>query len=117
MRANLSTPRVVNVALGIWLFISAFVWPHSPAQMTNTWILGLLCVAFAVAAMYTPQARYLNSALAVWLFISAFALPRYNVGTAWNNVIVALVVFFVSLAPSEATVTGGGTTGMGSPKL
>lgn len=99
MDENLTWPRVANVILGIWLFISAFIWPHAYAQMTNTWILGVLCVLFAVIAMRVPQARYLNTVLAVWLFISAWALPVMSVGTRWNNVIVAIAIFFVSLAP------------------
>ena len=89
--------RVVNLVLGVWLFVSAFAWTHGKAQMTNTWILGVLAVIFALIATRVPKASYLNTALAVWLFISAFALPRMHQGTAWNNVLVAIVMFFVSL--------------------
>jgi hypothetical protein len=103
-----ASARFVNIVLGIWLFISAFIWPHSYAQMTNTWILGVLCVAFALIAMRVPEARYLNTILAVWLFISVWALPSISVGTQWNNAIVAILIFFVSLAPGY--LTGPGTT-------
>ena len=44
-------PRMANVVLGIWLFISAFLWPHAPAQMANTEIVGVLCVVFGLVAM------------------------------------------------------------------
>jgi hypothetical protein len=103
--ARNSPARVINVLLGIWLFISAFVWAHTNAQMTNTWILGVLCVIFAFIAMSVPAARYLNTALAIWLFISAFALPTIGPGTVWNNVLVAIAIFLVSLVPND--------TGMG----
>ncbi len=93
--------RWVNLVIGIWLFISAFAWEHTAAQRTNTWILGVLCVIFAIAAMRNAAVRWLNTALAVWLFISVWALPHDNAGTAWNNVIVAIVVFFVSLIPGS----------------
>jgi len=93
--------RTLNVLLGIWLFISAFVWSHAQAQMTNTWILGVLCVVFALIAMRVAQVRFLNTALAVWLFISAFALPGHSQGTVWNNALVAIAIFVVSLAPSD----------------
>lgn len=93
-------PRIINVILGVWLFISAFVWPHTQAQMTNTWILGVLCVIFALVAMAVPWVRYLNTLLAIWLFISAWALPTVSVGTIWNNVLVAIAVFIVSLVPA-----------------
>ncbi len=107
--------RIVNVVLGIWLFISAFIWPHSYAQMTNTWIVGELCVAFAVIAMRVAEVRYLNTILAVWLFISVWALPRLNVGTAWNNALVAIAMFFVSLSPGYLGRTRTGTRTMPRP--
>jgi hypothetical protein len=91
--------RGVNVALGIWLFISAFVWDHTPAERTNTWILGVLCFVFALIALSTSPARWLNTALAIWLFISVWALPHHNLGTMWNNALVAIVVFVLSLVP------------------
>jgi hypothetical protein len=97
-----SPARVLNVLLGIWLFISAFAWPHSAAQRTNTWIVGVLCVIFALAAMAMSSARYLNTVLAIWLFISAWALPTVSVGTIWNNVLVSIAIFIVSLVPSAA---------------
>lgn len=92
--------RIGNVVIGVWLFISAFVWQHTPAQMTNTWILGVLCVAFALIAMAAPPARYLNTALAVWLFISAWVLPTIHRGTIWNNVLCAIAIFILSLMPT-----------------
>jgi hypothetical protein len=94
-------PRAINIILGIWLFISAFAWPHSNAQMINTAIIGVLAVIFALLASYSvPQARFVDTLLAIWLFISAFALPSISPGTIWNNVIVAIVMFAVSLVPS-----------------
>ncbi len=97
--ANSRMARGINLILGVWLFISAFVWNHSAAERTNTWILGVLCVVFALIAMSTPTARWLNTALAVWLFISVWALPHTNLGTMWNNPIVAIIVFLASLVP------------------
>jgi len=94
-------PRTLNVLLGIWLFISAFVWTHDASQLTNTWILGVLCVVFALVAMRVAQIRFLNTALAVWLFISAFAIPAQSRATVWNNALVAIAVFVISLMPAE----------------
>jgi hypothetical protein len=105
-----ATPRIINVILGVWLFISAFAWPHSHAQMTNTWICGVLCVLFALISMAVPWVRYLNTALAIWLFISAWALPTLSPGTVWNNVLCAIAIFIVSLVPTGATTGFIGTT-------
>jgi hypothetical protein len=96
---DFNNARIVNVILGVWLFISAFLWPHTYSQMTNTWILGVLAVAFALLAMRVPEARYLNTILAVWLFISVWALPTMSVATQWNNALVAIAIFLMSLAP------------------
>jgi hypothetical protein len=109
----MTAARGINIALGVWLFISAFLWPHTYAQFTNEWIVGVLCVIFAVVAMWAPQARYLNAALAVWLFISAWALPTISSGTIWNSVLVAIAIFAVSLLPATqvpSTPTGAPRT-------
>lgn len=107
-----SSARLVNIVLGIWLFISAFIWRHSYSQMTNTWILGVLTVAFALIATRVQEVRYLNTILAVWLFVSVWALPSISVGTMWNNALVAIAIFFVSLAPGYL---GGGTKPIARP--
>ena len=113
MPQEFSTTRVVNIVLGIWLFISAFLWPHSYAQMTNTWICGVLAVAFAMIAVRVPEARYLNTLLGVWLFVSVWALPTINAATPWNNALVAVAIFLVSLAP--ATLGKPGTRPLSRP--
>jgi hypothetical protein len=102
-RGEFAAARLVNVVLGVWLVISAFAWPHSYAQQTNTWILGLLCVVFALVAFYDPVVRYLNTVLATWLFISCWALPQLSLGTLWNNALVAIAIFFVSLLPMRTS--------------
>jgi hypothetical protein len=94
--------RIVNVIVSAWLIVSAFAWPHSMAQMTNTWIVGVIGVVVALAALFADaRARYVNTVLAIWLFISAWALPGGRPGTIWNNVIVAIVMFLFSLQTSE----------------
>ena len=92
--------RYLNVLLGIWLFISAFLWSHTPQQRTNTWIVGLLVVAFSLWALSYATARYLNTAAAIWLFFSTWALPTLHAGTVWNNLLVAIAVFIFSLIPA-----------------
>lgn len=89
--------RVTNLIAGIWLFLSAFLWFHSQAQFNNAWIVGLLATGSAATAMLVPAVRFANTALAVWLFISVWALPTQTSATAWNNVLVAIVMLFVSL--------------------
>jgi hypothetical protein len=105
--AETMDPRLINVTLGVWLFVSAFLWPDSRAQATNTWVCGVLCVAFSIASMGVSWARHLSSALAVWLFVSAWALPIHHVSTLWNNVLCSIAIFVVSLVPSDTTTLPG----------
>jgi hypothetical protein len=98
--------RTLNLILGAWLFVSAFLWTHTPADRVSCWAVGLGVVAFAIIAMSIPAARWVNSALAVWLFVSAFALPHLHAGTRWNEVIVSLLVFFLVIVPTEVDTAG-----------
>lgn len=99
--------RVATMFLGLWLFVSTFLWPHPAGQFSNTWIVGALAVAFSVVAMAFPVARYLNTALALWLFASVWLLPGMSVATAWNNALVAVALFAFSLVSSRE-VSGRG---------
>ena len=94
--------RTLNVLLGIWLFISAFAWRHNTAEMTNTLVLGVLCAIIALIAMRMEQVRFVNTALGVWLFISAFALKPNSTATGWNNALVAIAIFIISLTPTAS---------------
>jgi hypothetical protein len=97
--------RYLNLLLGIWLFISAFLWKHSPAQFTNTWLMGVITVIVALVATSMPAARYVNTAVGIWLIISGFALPHYRAGTVWNNVLVGIAIGLLSLVGSRADLT------------
>jgi hypothetical protein len=92
-------PGSIPIALGAWLFISAFLWPHGAASAANTWIVGLLIAIAGLIALRMPWMRWVDTALAIWLFLSTFAMPHVTRGTLWNNLIVALLVFLVSLVP------------------
>jgi len=56
------TPRIFNVRAGIWSFISAFAWPHSPGQLGYTAIRGAAIVLVALLGTYDAGARYIRSA-------------------------------------------------------
>src|SRR4051794_17608629 len=102
--------RILNIGLGVWLFLSAFAWMHNYAQFSNAWICGILVVLLALFALGISGARYLNTILAIWLFISAFSLGMGNAATVWNNALVAIAVFIISL------VRGGVPGGIGTPR-
>jgi hypothetical protein len=92
-------PRLLEILASVWLIISAFAWPHSLAQMTNTWIVGVIGSVVSLVALFTDsRLRYINTALSVWLFISVWALPGARPATIWNNVLVAFVIFLSTLS-------------------
>jgi hypothetical protein len=91
----------VNLALGIWLFISAFIWPHVQPLKANTWILGIIISVVSVIAMRNNSVRGVNTVAAAWLFFSSLAMTHISRGTVWNNVLVAIAVFVLSLVPSH----------------
>lgn len=99
--------RWLNAVIGVWLFLSAFFWPHTASQYTNTWIMGIITVAVALISVGAPGFRFVNTAVGVWLIISAFALPSMTAATRWNNFIVGIVVGLLSLAGSAPSTTLG----------
>lgn len=100
--------RVANIVLGVWLFLSAFVWQHSGASQTNSWILGVIIAVVAGIAMAQPAVRWVNALAAVWLFISTFVIPHVTTATMWHNAILAIAVFaltFIGAGPGERART------------
>ena len=91
--------RLIAFFVCIWLIVSAFAWRHAPVQTTNTWIVGVVGAVIALVSIVgDTRLRYLNTLLAIWLFISVWAFPVVQLGTVWNNVIVAIVLFLLSLS-------------------
>lgn len=99
LSVGLTWPRVVAVALGAWLIVSAFLWRHTYAQMTNGVICGVLAIVVALAASRLPQARFVNTLVGIWVFVSAFLLAAGSLATAWNEIFVGAALVAVSIVP------------------
>ncbi|HVT09984.1 MAG TPA: hypothetical protein VHO67_21130 [Polyangia bacterium] len=91
------TTRIFNALLGMWLFVTAFMWPHGQAVGTLTVVCAVLTFLLAIASFYTMAARYANLVVAAALFIGTLALPTMTRATVWNNVIVAVAMLGASL--------------------
>jgi hypothetical protein len=89
--------RVISVMMGVWLFLSAFLWPHHGAVALTTWIPGLLIAAVALLAVAVPPARFVNVALGLWVLVAALANGGADV--VWTNGIVGITVFIAALIP------------------
>jgi hypothetical protein len=93
--------RVIEVALGLWLCASAFIWPHGGPQFLNALLIGAAIAGDAGMALAGHErARFGNRALAVWLFVSNLLLPQTSLPTSWNHALVAVVVFLLSMVPT-----------------
>lgn len=108
--------RYASLGLGVWLMVSAFIWPHYEASRANTWIVGLLICASSLAARRRSRWRWANTALAAWLCLSTLLLIRpLWISMVWNNLLVAGLVFALSLvADTGTTVARSAAHGDGS---
>jgi hypothetical protein len=88
--------RYLNVALGIWLVISAFAWWHSPAHFTNTWLMGVITIVTALIAIGVPGFRFVNTAVGLWLMVSVGELPGVSSATSVNNAVVGVAITMLS---------------------
>ncbi len=92
------TTRIFNALVGVWLFATGFMWPHTPAQKTVTIVAAILTFVLAILAQFTPVARSLNACVAILLFVvSTMSLPTLRLATLWNNTVVAVIILVVSL--------------------
>jgi hypothetical protein len=91
------TIRIFNALIGIWLFASAFMWPHAHAQFVVTVVAAILTFTLAILAMYTGAAHYLNALVGVLLFLSALMLPTLTRTTTWHNAVIAIAIFVAAL--------------------
>jgi hypothetical protein len=98
MHQKVGTVTLMNAFACVWLIMSAFVWPHSRAQMTSALIVGVLGLGVVlVARTVDRRARYLNGFLAIWLIMSLWVLPPATPSVAWNNTMVALLLLPLSV--------------------
>ncbi len=98
----MTASRALTFLLGLWLFLSSFLWPHGAAQLTNALITGVIIMVLSllVLAGFTRM-RYANAIVAVWLFFATLMLPDLRLGLMWNNCLVAMAVFVISMVPAE----------------
>ena len=93
--------RYTNMALGLWLFVSAFAWPHTASTRLNTCMVGLFVAIAATMAAGVSVFRQLTSVLALWLLFTTLMVYPASPITFWSNILTAVAVLVVSLIPSD----------------
>lgn len=96
-----------NVALGLWLFVSAFLWPHSSFAFAASWIMGGCIAMTAFAAIWASPARYFNVVLGAmslgWQLTAASKEPL----TLVHGVVISGTVIALSFVPQRRARRAG----------
>ena len=92
-----------NMAIAGWLLFSAFALPHSPDSAALTGLLAVLIGTFALASPGLRGLRFVNVALAFVLGWASLLMPDVGWLARGNNMLVAAVVFALSLIPGRST--------------
>ena len=93
--------RVAVVVLSIWVLFSVNAWPHSRPEQINSAAVGAGLFFFGAISIRHEWARYVTLALGLWLFVFSAFISHGNGTTFWNNAMVALAVFILSLVGGE----------------
>jgi hypothetical protein len=91
--------KLVLATLGITLFISATLWPHSGPQLLNAWTCGVLLALFAVVLPMGPWSRIAMTSVGLWLLISGMVLPAWSDATVRCHALIGLVLLLLAVAP------------------
>jgi hypothetical protein len=105
---------VVNVGLGVWLFLSALAWPHSASELYGGAMTGVLVVTFALAALGGQRwGRYVTAALGAWLVFMPILLAEPSRFARINHPLVGAAIAVLALWPkgsrSAFLASWGGT--------
>lgn len=93
--------RVVSGALGFWIFVSTYAWPHRESEATNALVCGAIVIDASIASLRMPSLQRLVTAVGLWLFLSPFVLPNHGLVTTWNEIFVGISLIAISLVPSS----------------
>jgi hypothetical protein len=89
--------RIAVVVLGVWVMFSTNAWALTRPSQINNAIVGAGLFFFGVISIGHEWARYVTLALGIWLFAFAAFVSRGSAVTFWNDAMVALAVFILSL--------------------
>ncbi len=94
--------RYAHLALGVWLQISSFAWPHSDATRIAAWLPGLIISVVALLSMSVPPLRWVNGVSAIWLLAWTAATANSEPLTYWTGVICGALVFVLATVSSKS---------------
>ncbi|HEU4620273.1 MAG TPA: SPW repeat protein [Gammaproteobacteria bacterium] len=104
--SQIRTASGLNVILGVWLVISAFIFAATSAGFWNNILVGMLVLILASTRVSRPTAStkplgWTNAVIGIWLIIAPFVLDYASLAATWNDIGVGvLLLIFASWSAS-----------------
>lgn len=100
----------INMALGIWLFLSAWMVPAlMTASRANDLFFGVVIFVLSVirnsVRSRTGLASWLSAGAGIWVIVAPFAMGYAVTGQRLNSVIVGIVVAVLAAVNGGAGAT------------
>ena len=94
-------PQYASLLLGGWLFVSAFLLPHTWDSCAASWIMGSTIAMNAFAAIWAAPARYFNALLGLMSLGWQTTAAAHEPATLTNGVLVSGLVIVLSVLPAR----------------
>lgn len=90
----------VAAIAGAWLVASPFVlgFAHTTVGVANNVVVGIVLILLTIGSSKNGLLRALLIVMGGWLFASSVILPVPFGSYLWNNLILAFVVIFATVA-------------------
>jgi hypothetical protein len=101
--------RVFEIALGLWLVISPFIFMHGP-EATSLWVNDLACgsaiILLALLSFWRPgrHAHFGIGLLAIWLIGFGYMAGHPAPAAAQNHILLGLTLLMFAIIPNEANL-------------
>jgi hypothetical protein len=93
--------RVAVVVLAGWVVFSGNAWAQSQPNQINNVVVGVGLFLFGALSFFYDWARFVTLGLGIWLFAFSAVVSRGNPVMFWNNAMVAVTVFLLSVVGGE----------------
>lgn len=100
-RFAVAWPRYANLILGLWMFVSAFAWPHSRDSCAAAWISGAGIAMNAFAAIWASPVRFFTLLLGGMSLVWQASAAGSDVAALTSGVVSSGLVILFSLVPSR----------------
>ena len=94
--------RAAHVALGLWLFLSCFAWPHEANPTIIVALFGTaLITAFELMSLMEPACRFGTMLMGSVIVAEGLFCHHWLAATKWHDAAIGALVMLLSLVPNE----------------